>query len=171
MTALRAFRLLRVFKLANTWKKLNYLLKTIWRTLTDVASFSILLFLVIFTYTLIGLEIFAHKAKFNQDNEIDIANGQPPIHNFDTFFDAITTVFIVLTNDNWSVMYYAYFRAVSGPSSTIFFLSLVLLGQKVLLNLFLAILLQNFDESAIKQRIENQLEDEEKKKLAISGRL
>jgi hypothetical protein len=62
-------------------------------------------------------------------------------------------------------MYFNYYRAVSGVSATIFFLSLVLLGQKVLLNLFLAILLQNFDESAIKQRLQDQIQVEERLKM------
>ncbi len=51
LTALRAFRLLRIFKLAKSWKKLHNLLKTIGRTLKDVSSFSVLLFLIIFIFS------------------------------------------------------------------------------------------------------------------------
>lgn len=59
-TALRAFRLLRIFKLANSWKKLHNLLKTIGRTLKDVSTFSVLLFLFIFIYALLGMELFGY---------------------------------------------------------------------------------------------------------------
>lgn len=107
-------RLLRVFKLAKSWKKLDNLIKTIWRTLIDVASFSVLLFLIIFTYTLIGLELFSNQAKFNENDELDMKNGMSPTNNFDSFVEAFTTIFIVLTNDSWAQMFYNYYRAVSG---------------------------------------------------------
>jgi hypothetical protein len=33
LQAVRTFRLLRIFKLASTWKRFNDLLKTVWKTL------------------------------------------------------------------------------------------------------------------------------------------
>lgn len=65
ITALRAFRLLRIFKLAKSWRRFHILLKTIVKTLKDISTFSVLLFLFIFTYTLLGMEMFAYKAKFD----------------------------------------------------------------------------------------------------------
>lgn len=38
-------------------------------------------------------------------------------------------------------------------SSTIYFVSLVLIGQKIILNLFVAILLENFDEGVLRQKM------------------
>ena len=66
---MRAFRLLRVFKLAKTWKRFELLLETMVSTLKDIASFSILLFLFIFIFTLLGMELFAHKVKFNRETD------------------------------------------------------------------------------------------------------
>jgi hypothetical protein len=65
ITALRGFRLLRIFKLAKSWKRLELLLETMARTLRDIATFSILLFVVILVFTLLGLELFAFKIKLN----------------------------------------------------------------------------------------------------------
>jgi hypothetical protein len=65
ITALRGFRLLRIFKLAKSWKRFEILIETLGRTLADIATFSILLFLLIFVFTLMGLELFAWRAKFN----------------------------------------------------------------------------------------------------------
>ncbi len=65
ITALRGFRLLRIFKLAKSWKRFEILIETLGRTLADIATFSILLFLLIFVFTLMGLELFAWKAKYN----------------------------------------------------------------------------------------------------------
>lgn len=112
VTAIRAIRLLRVLKLAKTWKKLRFLLRTITKTAKDVTTFSILLALFMFTYTLLGLELFAERAKFDANNNVDPDNGTSPVYNFDYFFSAFTTVFIVLTNDSWQYMLYAHYRAV-----------------------------------------------------------
>jgi hypothetical protein len=64
-TSLRAFRLLRVFKLAKSWKRFHLLLETMTHTLKDVASFSVLLLLFIFILTLLGMELFANQMKLD----------------------------------------------------------------------------------------------------------
>eukprot|EP00347_Sterkiella_histriomuscorum_P013361 403365010 len=167
-TALRAFRLLRIFKLAKSWKKLQQLLKTIWKTLKDVSTFSILLFLFIFVYSLLGMEMFAFKAKFNSAGLIDMENGIDPPSNFNNFLEAFTTVFVVLTNDGWSGIYFNYYRATGSIVSTIFFLSLIIIGQKILLNLFLAILLENFDEDSLSQEIKQKFEESKDTKPKVT---
>lgn len=85
ISAMRAFRLLRIFKLAKSWRSFRYLLKTIGQTLKDISTFSILLFLFIFTFTILGMETFGHKAAFNSSDELDLISGQSPEYNFDTF--------------------------------------------------------------------------------------
>lgn len=59
--AFRAFRLLRVFKLAKSWTQLNRLIKTIFRSLSDISSFSVLLFLLIYIYILVGMQVFSKR--------------------------------------------------------------------------------------------------------------
>lgn len=76
-------------------------------------------------------------------------NGKYPSSNFNEFYNAFTTIFIILTNDGWATIYYNYYRAVDSTIASLYFISLIILGQKVLLNLFLAILLENFDEDVL----------------------
>lgn len=116
------------------------ILKTITTSFKDVSTFSILLFLFMYIYTLLGLELFAYKGKFTND-KIDEVSGTSPQINFDTFFNSIITVFIILTNDGWSTIFFNYYRATGAGISVTYFISLIVFGQKVLLNLFLAILL------------------------------
>ena len=97
--------------------------------------------------------MFAYKVKLNSQGNIDMINGTEPDANFDNFLDAFTTVFVVLTNDGWSGIYFTYYRGTGGAISTIYFISLIVIGQKILLNLFLAILLENFDEDSLSQEI------------------
>ena len=65
LNAFRTFRLLRIFKLAKSWKRFYDLLVKMGETLKDVSVFSVLLYLFIFIYTLIGMELFAFKAKYD----------------------------------------------------------------------------------------------------------
>lgn len=143
ITTFRGFRLLRVFKLAKRWKRLDLLLKTISRTLIDVSYFSILLFLFMFTFALLGMELFANRVKFNPlDNSLDLsAKGLVPENNFNSVLNSFTTVFVVMTADAWSAIYFNHYRALQNFGTTFYFILLIIIGQKILLNLFLAILL------------------------------
>ena len=58
-------------------------------------------------------------------------------------------MFIVLTGDNWTTIYIDHYRVVGEALSSFFFISLILLGQYILLMLFIAILVENFDEDSI----------------------
>lgn len=165
---MRTIRLLRLFKLAKSWKRLELLIHTVAKTVKDISTFSLLLFLFMFIYSLIGLELFAYKGKFDSDGNVNDLTGDYPSSNFNEFYNAFTTIFIVLTNDGWSAIYYNYYRGVNSVTSTFYFISLIILGQKVLLNLFLAILLENFDEDALQEKIKEELEKEKMEDEEIS---
>ena len=68
ITLIRATRILRIFKLSRYWQSFNILLNTLWLTLLNISSFASLLALVLFIYSMVGLEIFANKVAFNQSN-------------------------------------------------------------------------------------------------------
>ena len=80
--------------------------------------------------------------------------GRIPDSDFNSFIDAVLSVFIVLANDGWSTIYFDHARAfrADGKSTalpTIFFIMLIIIGQNILFQLFLAILLQEFDERSL----------------------
>ena len=121
------------------------------KSFKDIVNFAVFLFLFNFVFSLLGLELFAYKAKLNPDTlEVDQENGTSPNFNFDNFLNSFSLVFIILTNDGQAAVYYNYYRTAGAAAATIFFVILVLIGQKVVCNLFVAILLENFDESALK---------------------
>jgi hypothetical protein len=61
ITALRVFRLIKIFKLAQIWKDFQQLLIALSNTLVDVSNLGILITISIFTFMLLGLELFAYK--------------------------------------------------------------------------------------------------------------
>lgn len=155
----RIFRLLRVIKLAKSWHSLNYFLSTIGNAIQKMGSFTLVLYLFMFTYTILGMEMYAQTLRFNRKNEAIDYFSEPrddtslkfshPDANFDNFWSATVSIFIVFANDYWSTIYFDHYRVNGGVSSSIFFIGLVILGQMVLFNLFLAILLKEFDERSL----------------------
>ena len=154
LAALRAFRLLRIFKLANSWNKFNDLLQTVWKTMKDIWIFSIFLLLFCFLFALLGMELFAYSCKVTSSDTIDMVNGSYPNKNFNTFYQSFLTVFVLLTMDSWSGTMLDYYRAANPVLALIFFLSFMIIGQYLIFNLFLAILLQNFDEDSVESDIQ-----------------
>lgn len=145
ISAFRGVRLLRVFKLARSWKSFRELLQKIVITIKDISNFSVLLVLFMFTYTLLGMELFAYRVRFNDDGEVvSDGSGTSPRANFDEFVFGMTTIFIVLIGEDWNSVMYSHARA-TGNVYQIFFILLFILGNLILLNLFLAILLKNFE--------------------------
>jgi hypothetical protein len=59
------------------------------------------------------------------------------------------SVFIVLAGDGWTAIFFDHYRVVGSVTSTFFFVSLIILGQLILFNLFLSILLKEFDDDLI----------------------
>jgi hypothetical protein len=120
--------------------------------LKDISNFSILLFLFIFIFSLLGMELFAFRAMFNADGDLvtdfdvyDLDESlEPPRTNFDSFGFAILSVFVVIIGEDWNVVMYNYVRNKSLAIS-LFFISLMVIGNFMLLSLFTALLLKNFE--------------------------
>jgi voltage-dependent calcium channel L type alpha-1D len=105
----------------------------------------------VFIYALVGMQLFANRLHFDRITGVHIdiedtryAMSIVPRHNFDTLSTAVTTVFQVLSGENWNEVMYDCWKATAWISP-LYFVSLVILGIFIVLNLFLAILLKQFD--------------------------
>lgn len=73
------------------------------------------------------------------DQEVEV-----PDSNFNNFVEALTSVFIVIANENWTTVFIEHMRAFNPYLTSIYFLSLLIIGQWLLFNLFIAHLTINF---------------------------
>lgn len=134
------------------------------KTITDVQNTSILVFIFLLTFMLIGQEIYGYRVKFNQKNELDLSdNGIYPQSNFNTPLNAFLTVLIVLINEGWSEIYQNHSRATEPISSTMFFSVILIFGQFILLNLFIAIMIENFEQLSVRNDLTNRLNSMKKR--------
>lgn len=130
--------------------------------MTAIGNFMILLCLFIYVYALLGMTFFAGTMKFDNSGNVDKVNGTSPPWNFDNLWTAVVVVFELLVEDNWNnTMYDAVL--CNGWYAYPYFMSAIIFGNIVMLNLFLAVLLGNFDEASMmmkeKKYIEQKIRD------------
>ena len=88
-----------------------------------------------------------------------------PNQNFDTFFQAMLTVFCLLVNEDWHVTLYQYTRASSRAKAFFYIGTCVIIGNFLLLQLFLALLIQNFSNATESVIAEKEAEKKKDKWL------
>ena len=115
-------------------------------TVVTIKDYAILLALFIYVYALLGLSAFAGKVRFNEDGDFDLEKGEPGRINFEGLGTAALSVFQVMIGENWNSIMYDHMRA-AGVFSAFYFIGLVIIGNIIMLNLFLTILLANFDRA------------------------
>ena len=147
LSALRAFRILRVLKLIRSWRSLQNFLYTIYLTVLELGNFSFIVILTIFIFALLGMQMFGGKM-------CGLDDGDTPRHNFDTLLWALVTVFQVLTGEDWNAVMYDGVAA-AGSWSSLYFVALLIIGNFLVLNLFVAILLTNFGEQEVRTEYES----------------
>ncbi|KAL3673234.1 hypothetical protein V7S43_000957 [Phytophthora oleae] len=149
---LRSMRIFRLFKLARSWPSLQKLLHLIANAVSEIGNFSVFLLLFMYVYALLGMQVFGNRFRFDSNGipktslaaDID-GDEYVPRANFDSLLWSGVTVFQVLTGENWNTVLFDGWRT-TGMSALLYFLSLVVFGNFIVLNLFLAILLSHFED-------------------------
>ncbi|CAG4926317.1 unnamed protein product [Colias eurytheme] len=159
LSVLRALRLLRIFKVTKYWSSLRNLVISLLNSMRSIISLLFLLFLFILIFALLGMQLFGGQFNFEE--------GTPPT-NFNTFPIALLTVFQILTGEDWNeVMYYGIQSQggiQKGMLYSLYFVILVLFGNYTLLNVFLAIAVDNLANAQELTAAEEEQGEEDKEK-------
>ncbi|XP_062072327.1 sodium channel protein type 5 subunit alpha [Lepus europaeus] len=141
LSVLRSFRLLRVFKLAKSWPTLNTLIKIIGNSVGALGNLTLVLAIIVFIFAVVGMQLFG-KNYSEQRHRISDAGLLPRWHMMD-FFHAFLIIFRILCGEWIETMWDC--MEVSGQSLCLLvFLLVMVIGNLVVLNLFLALLLSSF---------------------------
>ncbi|CAL8384837.1 unnamed protein product, partial [Gadus morhua 'NCC'] len=162
ISVLRALRLLRIFKVTKYWNSLRNLVVSLLNSMKSIISLLFLLFLFIVVFALLGMQIFGGQFNFEEET---------PTTNFDTFPAAILTVFQILTGEDWNAVMYHGIESQGGVRrgmfSSVYFIVLTLFGNYTLLNVFLAIAVDNLANAQELTKDEEEQEQAANKKLAL----
>ncbi|XP_073908792.1 voltage-dependent N-type calcium channel subunit alpha-1B isoform X8 [Castor canadensis] len=162
ISVLRALRLLRIFKVTKYWNSLRNLVVSLLNSMKSIVSLLFLLFLFIVVFALLGMQLFGGQFNFKDET---------PTTNFDTFPAAILTVFQILTGEDWNAVMYHGIESQGGVSkgmfSSFYFIVLTLFGNYTLLNVFLAIAVDNLANAQELTKDEEEMEEAANQKLAL----
>ncbi|XP_038208534.1 voltage-dependent calcium channel type A subunit alpha-1 isoform X2 [Zerene cesonia] len=159
LSVLRALRLLRIFKVTKYWSSLRNLVISLLNSMRSIISLLFLLFLFILIFALLGMQLFGGQFNFEE--------GTPPT-NFNTFPIALLTVFQILTGEDWNEVMYFGIQSQGGIQKgmlySLYFVILVLFGNYTLLNVFLAIAVDNLANAQELTAAEEEQGEEDKEK-------
>uniref|UniRef100_A0A8C2YGN2 Sodium channel protein n=1 Tax=Coturnix japonica TaxID=93934 RepID=A0A8C2YGN2_COTJA len=141
LSVLRSFRLLRVFKLAKSWPTLNMLIKIIGNSVGALGNLTLVLAIIVFIFAVVGMQLFGKSykecvCKISSDCEL------PRWHMHD-FFHSFLIVFRVLCGE-WIETMWDCMEVAGQAMCLIVFMMVMVIGNLVVLNLFLALLLSSF---------------------------
>ncbi|XP_012680292.1 sodium channel, voltage gated, type VIII, alpha subunit b isoform X2 [Clupea harengus] len=141
LSVLRSFRLLRVFKLAKSWPTLNMLIKIIGNSVGALGNLTLVLAIIVFIFAVVGMQLFGKSYK---DCVCKIAKDCVlPRWHMNDFFHSFLIVFRVLCGEWIETMWDCMEVAGQTMCLTVFMMVMVI-GNLVVLNLFLALLLSSF---------------------------
>eukprot|EP00698_Gefionella_okellyi_P016535 TRINITY_DN473_c0_g1_i17.p1 TRINITY_DN473_c0_g1~~TRINITY_DN473_c0_g1_i17.p1 ORF type:complete len:868 (+),score=197.57 TRINITY_DN473_c0_g1_i17:5101-7704(+) len=149
----RGLRVLRALRLLKPWKSFRLLLDAVQASLSQTGYFFALLGIWMLIYAIIGMRLFGDA----------IPATQRP--NFTNLWQSYLAVFQVVATDDWNIYMYAMARATS-MWALMFYISLFISGQYILLNLFIAILLGGFEDQTEKDR-QRRLQEQTKAMLTL----
>lgn len=158
ISVMRCVRLLRIFKVTRYWESLSNLVGSLLNSIKSIASLLLLLALFMLIFSLLGMQIFGGKLDFGEEIE-------KPRSNYDSFWRAFVTVFQIMTGEDWNACMYFGIKSWGGFNKAeavvpvVYYISLVVIGNFILLNVFLAIAVDNLADADSM----TQLDKEEKK--------
>ncbi|XP_040007852.1 voltage-dependent L-type calcium channel subunit alpha-1D [Xiphias gladius] len=158
ISVLRCIRLLRIFKMTRHWAALSDLVNSLLNSMKAICSLLLLLFLFLIIFALLGMQLFGGKFNFDET--------QMKRSTFDSFPQALLTCFQILTGEDWNAVMYDGIMAYGGPIFPnmvvcIYFVILFVCGNYILLNVFLAIAVDNLAGGGGKKNVEEKKEEEE----------
>merc|ERR1719158_2438980 len=139
LSVLRCIRLLRAFKVTRYWSSMGNLVKSLVNSIASINALLVLLILFIFIFALLGMQIFGGRFAAGEDAERS---------TFNNFGQSCLTVFQILTGEDWNVVMYDGIEAYGGIKgmgavAALYFIILFVAGNFILLNVFLAIAVDN----------------------------
>ncbi|HEX8310724.1 MAG TPA: ion transporter [Chthoniobacteraceae bacterium] len=126
---LRLVRTLRLLRLITALPKLQLLVGALIKSLSSMGYVGLLLGLIFYIYAVTGVHLF----------------GQASPKYFGSLTEALLSLFQMITLDDWRTMYDSA-QAAAPLAATPYFVSFILLGTMIMLNLFIGIVMNSMAE-------------------------
>ncbi|WP_281646065.1 ion transporter [Parendozoicomonas sp. Alg238-R29] len=128
-TLARLARLLRVLRLVSAFPELRLIISTLIRSIPSMGHVVLLMMVIFYIYAVAGYHLF---------NDVD------PEH-WRNLGISLLTLFRIVTLEDWTDVMYASMEFY--PMAWIYYVSFVVCGTFVVINLFIAVVLNNLEEA------------------------
>lgn len=132
---IRLARILRVLRLVTAIPRLQLLVTALLKSLSAMGYVSLLLGLLFYIYAVTGIHLF----------------GKGSASDFATLPSALLTLFQVVTLDNWGDIFDRAAATASGLVTSVYFVSFIVFGTMIILNLFIGIIMNSMAEAQKEQ--------------------
>ena len=129
----RLARLLRVLRLISAVKELRLIVSALVRSIPSVGHVMMLMSIIVYIYAIVGYHLF---------------NQHDP-DNWRTLGIALLTLFNIITLEGWTEVMRTAMDL--NPFAWVYFVSFVIVGTFVVINLFIAIIINNLDEAKLER--------------------
>lgn len=162
IAVLRLARVLRVFRVISILPRLQILVNALLKSIPSMGYVIVLLALIFYIYAIIGSFLFGIK---------------DPVH-FGNLHISMITLFKVLTLEGWTEIMNVQFYGTNDPMaeynskpisyfSVIYFVTFILLGVMIILNLFIGVIMNSMQESY--QELEREKKSKRPQSESIEG--
>lgn len=125
----RLARLLRVLRLISALPELRLIVATLMRSIPSMGNIMLLMSIIFYIYAIAGFHLF---------------HVNDPQH-WGTLGLSLLTLFRIVTLEDWTDVMYTAMEAQ--PYAWLYFVSFVIMGTFVIINLFIAVVLNNLEEA------------------------
>ena len=125
----RLARLLRVLRLISTIQELRLIVSTLVRSIPSMGHVMLLMSIIFYIYAITGYQLF---------------HEHDPVH-WRNLGISLLSLFRVVTLEDWTDIMYTAMEL--HPMAWLYFVSFVVLGTFVVINLFIAVVLNNLEEA------------------------
>merc|ERR1740117_1026389 len=133
---LRMLRVLRMLRLMKSWKGLYKICMTLAKAIPQVGNVLVLFALITLIFALLGMTLFGGSFGSYVETPVDL-----PRTHYDYIGPAMLTTFVVMSGSWFDIM---MAQAEVAPVAPTFFISLLVVGLFLLLNIFITVLLEAF---------------------------
>jgi voltage-gated sodium channel len=147
IAVLRTFRMFRVFRLLKHHRELRLITSVLLHSIRSLGYSSVLLFIFLYVYSVIGVTIFKHHDYANTINAtLTVSNPDP----YGSIGEAMFTLFRIMTGEDWTDLRY---NLIANPNTsakmdtliTIYHVSWMIISGFLLLNLVVGAIVNNYD--------------------------
>jgi voltage-gated sodium channel len=142
-SVLRLVRILRVLRLITAVPRLQVIVGALIKSVPSMGYITLLLLIQLYIFAIVGNFLF----------------GKNDPYHFGNLGSSMFSLFKVITLEGWIQILDAQ---KSNPFAPIYFISFILLGTMIVLNLFIGVIMSGFDE--VKREIEEEMHKSEKRR-------